>query len=299
MTSYRVRAYTLLIVVVLLWGVAGPVIKFTLQGIDPLPFLSYRFTLAGIFSFIYFIVKGIKIPKKKEALMLAVSYAILAIPLALGALFYGLDQSTVLDLTLIGAVGPLIVTLGAAVFYKDHITHQEKIGISLVLIGVILNSFYPLFVKNGEVEFTGNLFLILYLFSDSSAVLIAKKAVRDKIPSITLTNLAFIIGAITIIPLTIAIYGAGSLVTAVTTLPLKYHLGVWYMALLSGNLAYFLYVKGQKSIEASEAVLFNYAQPVIMVPLALFWLHEKLTPAFIIGASIITTGLIIAEYKRH
>ena len=75
-------------------------------------------------------------------------------------------------------------------------------------------------------------------------------------------------------------------------------MGVWYMALISGSLAYYLYVKAQRSIEVSEAILFNYLQPVFSIPLALFWLGEKITPAFLLGALIIALGVIIAEYKK-
>ena len=70
------------------------------------------------------------------------------------------------------------------------------------------------------------------------------------------------------------------------------------MALLSGSLAYYLYVRGQRTIEVSEAVLFNYLQPLFMVPLAVFWLGEKLSATFLIGAVIIAAGLFIAEYKK-
>jgi drug/metabolite transporter (DMT)-like permease len=69
------------------------------------------------------------------------------------------------------------------------------------------------------------------------------------------------------------------------------------MALISGNLAYFLYVRGQRSIEVSEATLFNYLQPVFTIPLAIFWLGEKLSTSFMVGAIIIAAGLIIAERK--
>src|SRR3970040_1182061 len=105
MSPNRLKAYFSLILVAAIWGAAGPVIKFTLEGIDPLPFLSYRF---------------------------AILYGLLAVPISLGILFIGLDKTTVLDLTLIGVAGPLIVTAGGALFFHDHITHKERIGISIV-----------------------------------------------------------------------------------------------------------------------------------------------------------------------
>jgi drug/metabolite transporter (DMT)-like permease len=71
------------------------------------------------------------------------------------------------------------------------------------------------------------------------------------------------------------------------------------MALLSGSLAYFLYQKAQKTIEASEATLFSYLSPLFAIPLAVFWLKEEITIFYLLGAVIVAIGVIIAESKRR
>lgn len=296
----RFRSYIYLIAVAAIWGAAAPVIKFTFGGLDPLPFLAYRFLVAGVVSALIFIFKSAKgenFSGLKKHIGISTIYGFLAVPLALGILFFGLEKSTVLDLTLIGVIGPLIVTLGGAIFFHDRITKREKIGISIVLLGVVLNSLYPIFKNNG-VRLTGNLILIAFLFADSSSVLLAKKAVQRKVSSMNLTNFAFIIGALVLIPIVFYQNGVSETVSLITTLPLKYHLGVWYMAIISGNLAYYLYVQAQRSIEVSEAVLFNYLQPIFTVPLAVLWLGEKITTNFVFGAILIAIGLFVAEKKK-
>lgn len=301
MTSYRLRSYLLLLAVAAIWGAAAPVIKFTLSGLDPLPFLAYRFLVAAAVSigiFAYKISKGKKFRDFRKHFPLVLLYGILAVPLALGILFFGLDKSTVTDLTLVGVIGPLMVTLGGVIFFKDRITNREKLGIGVVLTGVFLNSIFPLF-KHDSVRLTGNILLLLFLVCDSSSVLIAKKVVKDKVKSANVTNFAFIIGALVFVPLAVYQLGFVEFTTTLTSLPFKYHLGVWYMALFSGSLAYYLYVRGQKSIEVSEATLFNYLQPVFMIPLAIFWLKETLSPSFVLGAAIIAAGLFIAEHKKR
>ncbi|MBU0569382.1 DMT family transporter [Patescibacteria group bacterium] len=297
MSYHRKRAYLYLVIVAIIWGVASPIIKFTLGGIDPLPFLTYRFAIAASFSIAFFAIKGIKLSRLKKNLPLIILYGLLAFPIALGTLFVGLDKSTVLDVTIINTIGPLVVALGGAYFFKEHITKREKIGIAIVVIGGALNALAPILVNNSNARLTGNLFIIAFLLSDSTATLLAKKIVKKKISPLTLTNLGFIVGAVTIIPFALLTQGAENLITSIIYLPFKYHLGVWYMALISGTLAYFLYVAGQKSIEVSEAVLFNYLQPIFTIPLAIFWLGETITPTFIIGAVLITAGIVIAERK--
>lgn len=295
------RAYIYLILVAAIWGCASPIIKFTLGGLDPLPFLAYRFLIAGIISvfiFSYKLSKGKKFKHFKANFGKVVIYGILAVPLALGILFAGLDKTTVLDLSLIGVIGPMVVTLGASLFFHDRITKREKLGISIVLAGAVLNSLYPLLGKN-DTQLTGNILLLIYLFSDAGSVLLAKKAVRKKIKSENLTNFAFIIGALVFVPMVIITRGVSNFTQTILTLPLKYHLGVWYMAIVSGNIAYFLYVRAQRSIEVSEATLFNYLQIVFTVPLAIFWLREQLSIHYLIGAALIVIGLFVAEKKKR
>jgi drug/metabolite transporter (DMT)-like permease len=298
MTKYRLKSYLYLLTVAAVWGAAGPVIKYTLSGIKPLQFLAYRFFISAIIALVYFTIRGINFKKVRKNLKWIVLYGLLAYTLALGSLFTGLDRASVLDLALIGTLGPLLITSGGAVFFKDHITKREKIGITIILAGALLNSFVPILLNGAGIKFTGNMFIFAFLLFDTAAILLAKYIVKSKIKSITLINLGFIVAAATIIPYSFIIYGSLNVINNVINMQLQYHLGVWYMALLSGTLAYFLYVRGQKSIEVSEAALFNYLQPIFSIPLAVLWLRESLTPTFIVGVIIIATGVIIAEYKK-
>lgn len=106
MNPHRLRAYLYLLLTAAIWGAAAPIIKFTLQAIDPLPFLTYRVVIASLASIILLVKGSIKLPKPKETFPHFLLYGVLAIPLALGALFAGLDKSTVLDLTILASFPP-------------------------------------------------------------------------------------------------------------------------------------------------------------------------------------------------
>jgi len=286
----------MLIGVAAIWGFATPILKFTLGGISPFPFLVYRFAISAIFAFVFLLISGTKIPNLKKNILPISVYGILAFTLALTFLFLGLDSSNVLDLTLIGLAGPLVVTAGGVLFFHDKITHKERIGISIAVLGVLINSVYPIFT-NTSVRLTGNILLILFLLLDSSAVLYSKKLVRHKLPPVGITMIGFIMGALTLIPLVFVIEGPQEIFSQIVNLEPQYHIGVWYLALVSGVLAYFLAINGEKSIEISEAWLFMYLQVIFTIPLAVFWLGESLSTSFIIGAVIIAIGIFIAEYK--
>jgi len=298
MTAHRTKAYIYLIIVAIIWGVASSVIKFTFQGISPLPFLSYRFGIAAIVSVIYFLLVRPKFPNPGKTIPLSIFYGFLAYTVALGLLFLGLEKTTVLDLTLITLLIPLLVVACGAIFFREHITKREKSGILIVLAGSLITAFYPMLAGKSNGEFSGNMILLAFMIADVGAIIVAKKLVQMKVNSLSLVSLGFIVGALTIIPLTIYMNGFEETVQTITTLPLKYHLGVWYMALISGTLAYSLSVLANKSIEISEAAIFKYLQPIFGVPLAIIWLGEKITPHFIVGAVIITIGIVIAEVKK-
>lgn len=71
------------------------------------------------------------------------------------------------------------------------------------------------------------------------------------------------------------------------------------MALLSGGLAYWLYNKGEKTIESSEANIFNYLQPLFAIPVGYLWLGEAITIPFIVGSLVIAAGVLLAQTKFH
>jgi len=287
MTAYRTRAYIELLIVSLIWGVASPVIKFTLGGISPLPFLTYRFFLATIFGLVVIFVNRshkILFTRNFGGIFL---YSVFATTIALGLLFLGMNQTTVLDAILITAISPLVTAVFGVLFLKETITRQEKIGIG-ILDGT-----------TSTFQLGGNILVMGYLLTNAYSAILAKKLVRKEVKPFVLSNFSFVIGFITIAPLAFIQTSPTKIISTVTNLTFPFHLGVFYMAFVSGIVAYALWIKGQKSIEVSEAGLFAYLTPLFGAPLAVLWLGEKITPIYVLGALIIAFGVLTAEYKKR
>lgn len=294
----RARAYIYLLGATAIWGSASPIIKFTLQGIDPLPFLAYRFMISGVLGLIIILVLKPKLPKKLRDWALLCFYGLLATTIALGFLFLGLDRTTVLKLGIIGAISPLVVVLGGGLLLRERITAREKKGIFLALVGVIITILAPVLLGQDGFKLSGNMLLVLYLVSDAGSILLAKKMTRQKFEPILMTNIAFVVGAATLVPFALYKLGIGAFVESITTLSAPHHLGVWYMAIASGTLAYYFFIRGERSIEAGEAGLFFYLQPIFTIPLAVLWLKETVSLPYIFGALIIAAGVYIAETRK-
>lgn len=299
MNPYRLHAYLLLLLVSLIWGVAAVVIKFTLEGIPALPFLTYRFAISSIFALFYFALFGFHFPKKKKNRINLFLYGFLTSTLSLGFLFLGLEKTTVLEMVLITLVGPLMVVAAGVLFLNEHVTLKEKIGVGIALAGTIFTVFQPIIEDGAKFsKISGNILVLLSLLASTASVVLAKKLLRNGVNPVTMTNTSFLIGFLTIAPLALLRSGAGQTIQVIANTPLPYHLGVLFMALISGTLAYFLANKAQKTVEIGEAAVFSYLSPIFSAPLAVFWLGEKITTPFMIGAIVITIGVVIAEYKR-
>lgn len=298
MGKNRLIAYIYILASIVMWGVAGPVIKYTLEGIDPMPFLAYRFSISALVAVLFFGLRGFSLKKYRSNLVGIVFYGLTSTVIPLTLLFVGLDMTNVLTFSIMTSTIPLISAYFGSAFLKDRITKREKLGMMVAFAGTLITITAPL-VENshGETRLLGNLLIFVFILVDCYSYIIAKKLLRKGIGSAALSNFAFLVGFICLVP-TVLYFNPSSL-GSVTGIPLNYHLGVLYMAIFSGTIAYALWNRGQRTIEVSEAAVFKYLDPLIAAPLAVLWLGEKITLSFITGALIIGAGVFIAETKAR
>lgn len=299
MNPVRKRAYIELLIVTIIWGFAAPVIKYTLGGFSPAVFLTYRFFISAVVAVIIFLFTGLKLPKKPKVIALTLFNGLLISTVALGLLFLGTDKTTSIDSNLISAIAPITIAVAGVFFLKEHITKRESIGILIALAGTLITIIEPVLkFQDGFGGLEGNLLVFSSVLVGTVTAVLAKFVLRDEVDALTATNLSFIVGFITILP-----FGLPKILSSnfqvLASVPLSYHAGVFYMALLSGTLGYFLWHKAEKSIEISEVSLFAYLYPVFGTPLSVFWLKEKITLPFIIGSVVIAVGVILAEMKKR
>jgi drug/metabolite transporter (DMT)-like permease len=192
-----------------------------------------------------------------------------------------------------------MVAIAGVWFLQERVTRREMLGIGIALAGTIVTVAGPVLQNgDGETGLTGNLLVFASLLVGVATAVIGKVLLRRELSPIFLTNLSFVVGFLTVLPIALFFYRPFEIWNLIIDTSPAYHAGVLYMALLSGTLAYWLWHKAQKTIEIGEGGLFAYLYPIIGAPLAVFWLGEKITMPFIVGAVIIAFGVIIAEYKK-
>ncbi len=299
MNSNRLRAYFQLLIVVVIWGIAPTVIKFALGELPPFLFLTYRFAISVVVMLPFYLnsrEKGLNI--KILPLVLLVSF--LGSTLNLGLLFYGANLTTSLDASLISATSPILAILAGMIFLKDRVTGREKLGVAITLVGTVVIAAQAFFESGVNVSHSilGNAIIFLSNVAFAAYLILSKKALRHKVSPFAITFMMFFVGLLTTIPLALTEIKANQILPKLMSISFSAHMAVVYMAIFSGVIAYFLYQKAQKTIEASEASVFNYLPPIITAPVAMLWLHEKLTIPYIVGSVIIALGVILAEIKK-
>lgn len=299
MTAKHLKAFTFLILTSAIWGFASPIIKFTLEGIDPGPFLAYRFFISSIFAIGFFAINRTerKIFTGKHIVSTSV-YSLFSTTLALGALFWGLDRVTVLESNIVTSIIPLLIVVAGALVFKEKVPGQEKFGAFIAFLGTCVAIILPVIEGyEDRSHWLGTVFILAYMASDIVSALMAKGLLKKRVSAAGMTNFSFIFGFITIVPFALIDVSPVQVIDHIVHMPLHYHLGVWYMALMSGTMGYYLRNSAQKYVNVGDAGLFAYLIPIFSAPLAVLWLGEKLTMPLVLGSILIITGVVISETR--
>lgn len=297
----RTKAYIYLIITIVIWGAAGPVIKNTLNYFDPVVFLTYRFFLTSlvliplILFFHPYALSTLNHLTAKDWLIF-IGSSLLGTTVQLLLLFKGFELTSSIDGVLISSTSPILSVLAGWWLLKEHVTRREKIGAVIAFLGSVVIIIKPMLEthKLFSGNSLGNLLILLANFAWVGHSIISKTQLRHNLSPLLITTANFFIGFLS---MSVILFFSRSMNYEPITNNLSAHLGVLYMALLSGALAYFLFQKAQKSIETSEANTFLFLQPVVATPLAYLWLGENVSPTFIVGSVIIGLGVILSNLK--
>lgn len=301
----RHTSYLYLLLVAAIWGFAPPLVKLAFVDIPPLLFLTYRFALTNIVLLPLLLTTQPDTWRTLSTLSLRdwfffIISGLLGSTVQLGLLFIGLNYTTSLDASIIGAIPPILVAIGATIFLKEKVSRKEAVGLAISFLGSVIIVIQPVF--SGQSFFSGsilgNFLVFLGAITWTAYVLITKQELRHKLTPLLLTTNMFFTGFISVSIITLFIYKPLAISYLLTHARLGSHLVVIYMAFISGALGYFLYQKAQKTITASQADIFLYLSPVFTAPLSYYWLGEPITLTVIIGSVIIAAGVALSELSR-
>lgn len=284
----RLIAYLILLVNTALWGISAPIIKYSFQFISPSLFLFYRYIFAAtIFLPIFLIYR--QRTKHHINHLWTIFIALLGTPLCLLPLFYGLNQTTAVEASILESSSPIFTVLMCIIFLKETIKPKEWKGLALALLGTLIITLEPLLSGQNHIQLSveGNLLIILSNIIWTAFLLLSKKF---KTNPVYLTFYSFLVS----VPFFYFISTSQQLSFSLNPQALA---GILYMAIGGSIIAFWTYLEGQRRIEASEAAIFTYLKPAFAIPLAIFWLKEAYSPVAILATILIIFGVFISEKR--
>lgn len=298
----RRLAYLLLLINTIVWGAALIFVKPAFETTTPFRFLLYRYVLAIFLTLpvLGYYLSRFKLPFKK--LLTIIVLELFGTTLTLSILYLGLARTSAIEASMITTTSPIFVILAGIFLLKEKQHLHETIGTTIAFLAATGLVLLPLLHSGSQLSFSvlGNILVLGQNITSAIFYVIAKKLYLG-IPKLLITSISFYVGAVSFFILSLAEsnFSMSSLVGSVG-LDLQNNSVLFasaYMALFGSIIGLTAYMKGQELIEASEASIFWYLQPLVYVPLALFLLNEKVSFAQIVLLGLILLGVIIAEKR--
>jgi len=290
------KAFLALIVTNIIWGAAAPIFKVSLTNIPPFTLAFWRFLL-GALILLAFLRKKAKIPtKSRKDLKLLVWYALSGITVNIMFFFWGLRLTQSINAPLIASGAPILTFFLAIMFLGEHFKLKKFTGMILGTIGILLIIVEPIFENGIGGSPVGNIFLVIATLAAVIQTIIGKQAL-PRFEPFAFTFWAFIIGAASFFPL--ALYEYGTIPQLYQHLNINGFMGIVYGAIFASAAGYSLYAWGLSKIQASDASLFTYIDPIVGALLSVFVLKEQITPYYLAGGVLIFGGIFIAEGRLH
>jgi drug/metabolite transporter (DMT)-like permease len=208
--------------------------------------------------------------------------------------FNGLQHISAGRASLIVAGTPLVITIFAALFFRERLTFLKTCGVLVSLAGAIM------VISNGH---PGSLFsggfgpgeqaLVGCVLSWSAYSLIGRSVLRS-LPPLAAVCYSSIIGTL-LLAIPAAREGLLSQLAAITVLS---WVSLTYLGLCGTALGFSLYYVGIKKIGASRAGIFINLVPVFSLLLSWFILNETIRPAVLAGGVLVLTGVTLTNYRQ-
>ncbi len=298
MLSPRRLAYLALFGSVFIWGIHPIISKLSFHYVTPIQLLTYRYFIAAPLSlpilFYYHFINKLSLPLKQLFTIIGIEFL-----MSLGLLLYylGLNLTTATEASIISLLGPVFTTIAGIIFLHEHEEKHEWLGLLIALVGSIIIIIEPIITNHSlQAEFSllGNSLILIHVIRGALTSILVKKHFKH-IPKLYATALGTWISLALMLLLAYLSHQSPDL--AHLALPSVSTTAI-YMAIFGTYVAFTLHLQGLNLIEASEASLFSYLEPLIVIPLALVVLQESFSWPAVIGIPLILLGLILAE-SRH
>lgn len=220
---------------------------------------------------------------------------------ALGGVFFAADislhfssvkRTSIANASLIGALGPVVITIVSAVLLKERIPRRDALLIAASFVGVMVvavgGSGSPAWSPFGDL-------LAFFGVGTWAAYWFFSRRARESSSSIEYFASVMLAGAIVITPVALLLEGVPAMPSA------RDWTAVWAVALFPGFVGHTLVIWSHRHLESWLSALITQCSPVIAVLLAWLVLNEAVQPMVAVGGAMVigATATVIAGAAKR
>lgn len=278
----RKVAYGSLVFVALVWGATFPIIKVSLNYIDPISFLFYRFLIASV-VLLPFVVRKIN---RRDAIY----GSLVGIPLFLGYVTQtiGLDYTSPSMSGLITGIY-IILTPILSIFILRNGVDMVKIYLTIAaFIGMALMT-----VSSTSGQVVGNLLTMGTAFCYALQMVLTEKYLARGNPMVFTFFQLVVVGALSLI------VSPGSIMKADALTNSYVLFSVLFNAILGSTMAIWLMSVAIKNTNAYISALILIVEPVSAVVVSTIFFHFPITMLMIVGGAVILVSMVLAINREN
>ena len=273
----------------LFWALSLSVVQELSKSLDYGSIVTLRFGMAGLGLLICWPLLPGRTPRGWDLLRTAImGLVVFVVGHRLQVL--GNKLSTAANSAVLMGLEPLLCSVAAALFLREHITVRRWVGFGMGLLGVVmLNGVWR---QDFAFASLGASVIFISSFLCEAVYSIMGKPLIERAGMAKVLTLGLVFGTIGNL-----IWEGQATWNAVRSLSLTAWLWFAYLAVICTMIGYTLWFAVIRRTDVNVAAMTIFVQPVVGVPIAWLWLKEPLHWGQLWGSLAIVVGLVIGLWK--
>ena len=294
MAGRKDRAATLveaaLLLAVLFLGTNPVAVKVAVAEFPPLPFVTVRFTLAGLLllTLVVLLEEADGRPGRRDLLSLA-GVGLLGVGANNVAFTLGVSMTTASETALIYAAVPIWGILLGLALGLERPTRWGILGVCLAFLGVAVVVYGGL---TGSTSLLGNLLVVVATVCWGSYAVLSLPLLRRYSP-LVVASYTMLFGGLGALPLALP----GFLDASWADASGRAWEALAYSTLLVAAFGFWAWQRGVSQIGANRVLIYQYLITLVGVAAGVLLLGERLTANKVLGGAVILLGVYLARRR--
>jgi drug/metabolite transporter (DMT)-like permease len=286
----RLSYLIILIVMNFFWAASLSIYKALAGHLEPGGIVTLRFGVAALILGVLWPWLPGNAPRGKD-LLKTVLMGLIVFMLGHRIQVYANKLEKAGDSSVLMAMEPILTSVAAAIFLREHIGPRRWMGFALGMLGVALLN--GLFRGGFAWNSLGVSLLFISSFLCEAVYSIMGKPLMEKAGMMKILTLALIFGTVGNL-----LFDGHRTFAALRLMPLHYWWLIIYLATICTAIGYAIWFVVIKETDVNVAAMTIFAQPVAGVALAGLWLHEPLHWGQFWGSVAIVAGLVLGLSRQ-